>query len=245
LEASYIRGFIVFSLLAGIALFAAGPRDEYLLRDPKELQADVREQVIEFQSSGRRSQSKWPKPAASYIDLRKPQMDVWSKNRRHSFSVPYQTGNKGFDIEVTIVGEAMITGVVLGIDTSHRYLQDLAPVDVLVGWADFMTPEYLETLEVEFGDRSARPGVKQVGVSSLIHVAAGSPDFPPTMRRLEKGDRMVLRGYAVNARHVGGHRLSWTGDLKFGNLDCEFILVTEIYAEDENGNEKMRLSIDS
>jgi hypothetical protein len=238
LNSSYISALILLALFAGLLIY-----DRKV--DTEDLYASIHAEMVELQSDAEGSRSLWPSRVTNFDSRVEPRMDVWPKDRWYSFAIPYLwDGMSGEEMEISIVGEAMATGVVLGIDTYHEDFQTLSPVDVAIGWGDFITPEWLSELRVSFGNRRVQAFSPDLfGHLTNMHIIPGSPDFNSALRKLSKGDRLALRGYAVR---VKPHRKwkAWNSDLHFGDEKCEILIVTEIYVEDENGTEKMSLSID-
>jgi hypothetical protein len=237
LNVNLFRGLIVLGLFAGLFVYDRKA-------DTRDLYKSIHAGLVEFRSDAGRSRSRWPERVMDYDSRATPVMDVWPRSRRYSFSFPYLwDGLDGEDVEIAIIGEAMATGVVLGTDLFHRDFQDLSPVDVALGWGEGFSNEWLDDLQIWFGNRRANLRSSHIRDWTNMHTIPGSPEIASALSELEGGDRLVLRGYAVRVE-ASREWKPWVSDLKFGDSNCEILIITEIFVEDGDGDVRLSLSID-
>lgn len=229
-------GIILLAALGGLFVY-----DHEQDRD--ELYEDIGAAIGEFRSDREQSVSLWPDEITDFDANSVPHMDVWPKDRRHTFTVPYHWDKvQGEDMRISLVGEAMVTATVLGTDLCHKDFTALSPIDIAVSWSDFITDKSLSELDISFGNRQANlHGSKLQGEWTNMHIIPGSPELEAGLRDLRKGDRLVLRGYAVRVA-PSGNWASWNSDLYFGDSNCGILIVTELYAEDQRSRTKIKLS---
>lgn len=231
-----MSGIILLAALGGLFVY-----DHEQDRD--DLYENIGAAIGEFRSDPERSVSLWSDEITDFDANSVPHMDVWPKDRRHTFTVPYHWDKaQGEDMRISLVGEAMVTATVLGTDLYHKDFTALSPIDIAVSWSDFITDKSLAELDISFGNRQANlHSSKLRGEWTNMHIIPGSPDLEAGLRDLRKGDRIVLRGYAVRVA-PSGNWASWNSDLHFGDSKCEILIVTELYAEDQQSRTKIKLS---
>lgn len=225
---------LVVWLLAGLVYF------DYH-GDREEIYASIEVEIIEYHHKRLAAGSKWPDRINRFDDSNSPMMDAWQKANFFSFDIPYRDEK----IQIMLRGETMITSRLYAIDTSHKSLDDFAPLDFAIAWGPAMSDNFASEVVVYHTNRQANfraPRTHNLrNIMSNIHLIPGSADIMKGLAAAKVDDRITLRGYAITAKRK--HAYPWASDMTYGDENCEIIIVTEFRAQRPNGTERVRVSL--
>ncbi|APE29647.1 hypothetical protein BOX17_00955 [Halomonas aestuarii] len=150
-------------------------------------------------------------------------------------AAPRRLPVEGLDVRVVPRATFELTARVLS-SRSYRLGRDarLSPLDLALGWGPMAEEPVIEALEISQRNRwyywrtDAPPPIPPRTIalnSSNIHMLAGDAATMASLKRLEAGDRVTLRGHLVD---IEGDRWTWrtsTRRTDTGQGACEIMLV--------------------
>lgn len=142
---------------------------------------------------------------------------------------------EGHDVQVVPRATFELKARVLSVQ-AYRMGRDarLSPLDLALGWGPMAEDRVVEALEISQRNRwyywrsASRPPIPAQAItlnSSNIHMLAGDAATMASLKRLEVGDRVTLRGHLVD---IEGENWAWrtsTTRTDTGQGACEIMLV--------------------
>ncbi|MBB3183352.1 hypothetical protein FHR95_000893 [Halomonas fontilapidosi] len=147
---------------------------------------------------------------------------------------------EGHDVQVVPRATFELKARVLSVQ-DYRLGRDarLSPLDLALGWGPMAEDRVIEALEISQRNRwyywrtDSRPPIPARAIalnSSNIHMLAGNATTLASLKRLEAGDRVTLRGHLVD---IEGENWAWrtsTTRTDTGQGACEIMLVHSLMA---------------
>jgi len=119
---------------------------------------------------------------------------------------------------------------------------DLSPIDLALGWGVMSDQAVLDLIDISQSSRWYRtryempppvPERQIVSSSGNMHMIPAGADIGKSLKKLRKGDIIVLRGYLVDVDHDSGWR--WRTSMTredSGSGACEIVFVESLTVEE-------------
>ena len=161
-----------------------------------------------------------------------PTMTVWPKRDWKKISLGDGRGSS-----LMVMGQTKLQGRIYGVDLVHgaatRYI---SPVDISLGWKAAASDESFATIDVSHGNREALLKPKRKWPTHQFtntHLIPAGWDISKALKSAKPNDRIAITAWPVTVRTLGIR--PWSSDLKYGNNDCEILLVTAVRIESPDG----------
>jgi hypothetical protein len=119
---------------------------------------------------------------------------------------------------------------------------DLSPIDLALGWGEMSDQAVLDQIKISQGNRwyltryEGRPPISDqqiISNSSNMHMIPASRDIEKSLKKLRKGEIVVLKGYLVDVDHESGWK--WRTSMSrtdTGDGACEIVFVESLTVEE-------------
>lgn len=172
---------------------------------------------------------------------RAPQMMRWSGAQRTEIRL----GDLR-DTRLRVKGATVVHGRVLGVDLFHGPLmKDISPVDISLSWQEAATDAAFSRQSTFHTRRQARVRgftARELRRMTNTHLIPASGAVYDALRAVTPDDRIVLAGHPVTVHRLGAR--PWDSDMRYGDENCEILLITGVRVESPDGQIKDLAALD-